>query len=110
MNNNSYPGFLGLDIPPASYREASVHIIPVELEKTVSYGSGTAAGPRAILAASLQLETFDGSTVPAEAGIQTHRPLPCRSPAVETDLAAIATEVAGVLDKGARIGIERLCC
>ena len=99
MKKDSYAAFLGLDIPPASYREASVHIIPVEMEKTVSYGAGTGAGPRAILAASQQLETFDGSTVPGKAGIHTHEPLSCRAAAVEKDLETIATEVAGVLDK-----------
>jgi agmatinase len=34
-------------------------IIPFGLEASVSYGSGTAAGPKAILAASQQLELFD---------------------------------------------------
>ena len=99
MKKDSSAAFLGLDIPPASYREASVHIIPVEMEKTVSYGSGTRAGPRAILAASQQLETFDGSTVPGAAGVHTHEPFSCLSAAVEEDLGAIATEVAGVLDR-----------
>ncbi len=34
-------------------------IIPFGLEASVSYGSGTAAGPKAIIAASQQLELFD---------------------------------------------------
>lgn len=34
-------------------------IIPFGLEASVSYGSGTAAGPKAILSASQQLELFD---------------------------------------------------
>ena len=39
--------------------KARAVIIPFGLEASVSYGSGTAAGPKAILAASQQLELFD---------------------------------------------------
>ncbi len=39
--------------------EARAVIIPFGLEASVSYGSGTAAGPKAILEASQQLELFD---------------------------------------------------
>ena len=71
MKNPAYPAFLELDIPPSPFAEARIHIIPVEMEKSVSYGSGTAAGPEAILKASLQLEAFDGKTIPGKAGIHT---------------------------------------
>lgn len=43
--------------PPAGAAQAV--IIPFPLEATVSYGSGTAKGPEAIIAASPQLEFFD---------------------------------------------------
>lgn len=99
MANNAYPSFLELDIPPSTYEDARIHVIPVEMEKSVSYGSGTAAGPRAILEASLQLEAFDGKTVPGKAGIFTHEPLKCRAEKVEDDLAAIAAEVGKVISK-----------
>jgi agmatinase len=99
MVDTAYPSFLGLDIPPASYEEANIHIIPVEMEKSVSYGAGTAAGPRAILEASLQLEAFDGSTVPGQAGMYTHKPVTCQADKVEKDIEAIASEVTGVLEK-----------
>jgi len=99
MTNPAYPSFLELDIPPSSYEEARIHIIPVEMEKSVSYGAGTAAGPRAILEASLQLEAFDGRTVPGQAGMYTHEPIKCRAAEVEDDLEAIASEVTGVLQK-----------
>ena len=49
--------FLGL--PPCGMEKADALILPLPLEKTVSYGIGTAGGPRAILDASLQLELFD---------------------------------------------------
>ena len=39
--------------------EARAVVIPFGLEASVSYGTGTAAGPAAILAASHQLELFD---------------------------------------------------
>jgi agmatinase len=48
-------------------------IIPVPLEYTVSYGTGAALGPAAILAASTQMELYDEETdtIPAEQGIGT---------------------------------------
>jgi len=97
--NTPYPSFLELDIPPSSYEDARIHIIPVEMEKSVSYGGGTAAGPRAILEASLQLEAFDTSCVPGQAGMYTHQPLKCQAETVEDDLAAIASEVTDILYK-----------
>lgn len=94
-----YPSFLELDIPPAPFQDAFFHIIPVEMEKSVSYGSGTAKGPRAILEASLQLEAFDNRTVPGRAGIYTHEPLKCHSGSVADDIEAISDEVTRVLKK-----------
>jgi len=99
MAGTAYPSFLELDIPPSSYEEATIHIIPVEMEKSVSYGGGTAAGPRAILEASLQLESFDGSTIPGQAGMYTHGPLSCQAEKVEQDLETISAEVGRVLQK-----------
>ncbi|MCP3952959.1 MAG: agmatinase, partial [Desulfobacterales bacterium] len=69
--------FHGDDVAPSSPEEAFFHIIPVPLEKTVSYGAGTARGPEAILNASCQLELFDGYSVPAEMGIYTASPIDC---------------------------------
>ena len=99
MADTEYPSFLEMDIPPSSFEDAAVHIIPVEMEKSVSYGAGTAAGPRAILKASLQLEAFDGRTVPGEAGMYTHKPLKCQADEVEKDIDDIALEVNRVLQK-----------
>ncbi len=73
----TYVDFVGLDMPPPPPEKARFHIIPVPYEKTVSYGSGTAGGPSAILEASLQLELFDGIGIPAEEGIFTHPPIDC---------------------------------
>ena len=53
--------FLGLaSLGP---QRADALLLPVPVEKTVSYGTGTARGPHAILEASLQLETFDEETL-----------------------------------------------
>ncbi len=52
--------FLGL--PPRDTQQADAVIVPLPLEKTVSYGSGTWRAPRAILDASCQLEWFDEET------------------------------------------------
>jgi len=98
MKNSLYPGFLELDIPPASFENALFHILPVPLERSVSYGTGTGKGPQAILQASLQLEAFDGQGIPAEGGIYTCPPVKCAAENVQDDLAAISAEVGKILD------------
>ena len=53
-------GFLEAKREGADHPEvAQAVIVPYRLEKSVSYGSGTAKGPEAILLASHQLELFD---------------------------------------------------
>jgi agmatinase len=51
--------FLALEEPYSTFDGARVLVLPVPLEATVSYGGGTAAGPRAIIAASQQVELYD---------------------------------------------------
>ena len=51
--------FLALEEPYSTFDAARVLILPVPLEATVSYGGGTAAGPRAIIEASQQVELYD---------------------------------------------------
>lgn len=48
-----------LEAPQPDPTKAAVHLLPVPMEATVSYGGGTAQGPRAILEASFQLELYD---------------------------------------------------
>lgn len=55
-------------------------VIPMPLERTVSYGSGTAAGPQAILDASDQLERLCSGLEPCSAGIHTQAPVNCEGP------------------------------
>ena len=69
--------FLYGEIDNEKAEAASVHVIPVPLESTVSYGGGTAAGPDAILNTSTQLELWDGKGIPAEGGIHTADAVNC---------------------------------
>ncbi|MDX9980260.1 MAG: agmatinase [Lentisphaeria bacterium] len=72
MNDSA---FLASEFPPADPRRAAFHVIPVPYEHTVSYGHGTAAGPAAILRASQELEAFDGTGCPGQAGLHTTAPV-----------------------------------
>lgn len=84
--------FLASEVPPRPAGHCLFHVIPVPLEATVSYGGGTAAGPEAILAASNQLELFDGEACPGERGIFTHNPVDCAGPVEEVlERVAVAT-------------------
>ena len=53
--------FFGL--PAVPVEEADAVVVPIPLEKSVSYGGGTWRGPRAILDASCQIEVFDEETL-----------------------------------------------
>ncbi len=72
-----YPIFLGSEIEQADPETAMFHVLPVPYEKSVSYGSGTALGPKAILKASWQLEEWDGKSKPCEHGIYTCETVDC---------------------------------
>ncbi|MFH1680224.1 MAG: agmatinase [Candidatus Eisenbacteria bacterium] len=62
-----------LDLPPCPAEEAEVVVLPLPLERTVTYGRGAATGPRAILEASAQIELFDEETgVDFEKGPRIH--------------------------------------
>lgn len=63
--------------------EARFRVIPVPLERTVSYGSGTAKGPDAIIEASNELERITGHAEPCVEGIFTEDPLECDGPLPE---------------------------
>ena len=73
--------FLASEYPAAAPRAAGFHIIPVPLERSVSYGSGASRGPVAILAASQQLEAWECGLTPGESGFYTAPPVDCSGPA-----------------------------
>lgn len=72
--------FLDSEFPQTPSEEARFHIIPVPLERTVSYKGGTAKGPEAIIEASGQLERLvEGMGEPGALGIHTHPAMDCSS-------------------------------
>lgn len=53
------PNFLGLSDAESRYADSAGVVVPAPWERTVSYGGGTAGGPRAILEASAYVELYD---------------------------------------------------
>lgn len=80
--------------------EPLFRVIPVPLEQTVSYGGGTGRGPEAILAASQQLEAWDGFSEPLAAGIATEPAVDCTGD-IRGVLARIEAAVRAAVDKKA---------
>ena len=91
--------FLGDENPGMDPQRARFHVIPAPIERTVSYGGGTARGPEAILVASEQMERFDGVDVPLERGIHTW-PAVASEGNTETVFAALQEAVAQVMRLG----------
>jgi agmatinase len=56
-DSGSVPHFL--DAEPSSQEDADAAVLSVPYEGTVSYGTGTAEGPAAVIGAGPHLETFD---------------------------------------------------
>lgn len=100
MKTDDFPDFLESESGPEQQtgRGALFHVIPVPLEQTVSYGSGTAQGPGAILEASQQLERWDGFSEPLSAGIETRSFIDC-SGDIATILGCIEETVQAVVDQ-----------
>jgi agmatinase len=66
--------FLGLERRISSFNSSAIVVLPVPYEHTVSYGGGTARGPRAILNASRYVEHYDeelGSELCESVGVST---------------------------------------
>jgi N1-aminopropylagmatine ureohydrolase len=91
--------FLESELPSLAPEDARFHVLPVPYEKTVSYGAGTAKGPAAIIAASSQLERWDGASDPGAEGIYTWPALDCSGPAAQV-IEAIAAAVSRILALG----------
>ena len=72
------PGFLQSEMEGRETSNPLFTVIPAPYEESVSYGGGTARGPEAILAASQQLESWDGLSEPIELGIATAEAVDCR--------------------------------
>ena len=87
--------FLASEYDPAAPEAAAFHVIPAPLEQSTSYGGGTAQGPAAILAASQQLEAWDGISAPCEGGVYTAPVVDCSTS--EKALSGIEQAVAAAL-------------
>ncbi|GMG81945.1 agmatinase [Paralimibaculum aggregatum] len=79
---------------------ARLRVIPVPLERTVSYGAGTARGPEAIIAASDELERVWRGGEPCASGIHTEAPVDVSGPLPEV-MARIAARTAAAVRAGA---------
>jgi agmatinase len=99
MSPPPYPRFLGSEIDDTPPERAAFHVIPVPLERSTSYGGGTREGPRAILAASQQLETWDGESNPSLLGIHTQPAV-----AVDGDIEAVMEAIAAATEAAVRAG------
>ncbi len=93
--------FLGLD-PTLSARDtAKILIWPVPVEKTVSYGTGTADGPAAIVDASRYVELYD-EELGGEVGALGVHTLPAFQPkgSIDEIVAAITAGATDLLGSG----------
>lgn len=90
-------GFLQSELLGREKTEPLFTVIPVPLERSVSYVGGTAAGPAAILAASQQLESWDGLSEPLSEGIATASAVDCQGK-IATVLKRIEKAVQTVVD------------
>ena len=73
--------FLNSELTKAERQaDARFQVIPMPLERTVSYGAGTGAGPAAILSASDELERLCNGIEPCSSGIYTQKIVDCTGP------------------------------
>lgn len=98
MHSKESGGFLQSEAEGRATLEPLFTVIPVPLEQSVSYGGGTGRGPAAILAASQQLEAWDGLSEPIDAGIATMAAVNCTG-RIET--------VLGRIEKAVRTAVDR---
>lgn len=89
--------FLGVPAPDSEFSDCPVVIFPVPYEATVSYGTGTRFGPRAIIHASRFLELYDHEldAQPYEIGIHTlpELVLPDSGPGTAIDILKSAVDL-----------------
>jgi agmatinase len=91
--------FLGEELSASENDMATARfeIVPCGLEATVSYGTGAAHGPQAIIEASHQLERLTHGRVPCAEGVFTHAPIDCSQQIeqVMDDLRALTAAIVG---------------
>jgi agmatinase len=102
MRKTTMPKDQFLECVPGSARDpgAPCAVLPIPCERTVSFGRGTARAPAAILAASLQTETFDEELFrPYDLGIQTLPAVNCRGANTAAVYGRIRAAAKAVLEK-----------
>ncbi len=98
-----YPeNFLALDRELSGYENSRVAVLPIPYDATVSYGTGARNGPRAIIAASSQVETYDIDLDgdPCEIGIATLEAIRPESSGPEAMMEAIEETVSRIIGDG----------
>jgi agmatinase len=101
---DSEVGFGFLNLPEEYQRPETsrVHVLPVPLEETVSFGGGTRGGPEAIIEASRQVELYDrilGGEPALEYGIHTLPPVGMTG-TIDDVLARVQAAVARIVGAG----------
>ncbi len=99
---SSEVSFLDLDPKFTNYQSSRFAVLPIPYQGSVTYGTGTAEGPAAIIQASTQVELFD-EELHAEffqSGIFTAGPLDCQSLSPEQAQARIHSAAAKFLSDG----------
>jgi agmatinase len=91
--------FLASEHAPCPPERAGFHILPVPLERSVSYGKGAAMGPAAILEASQQLEAEELGRSPGRTGFFTAPPIPCGG-----DIGEVLSRVSDAVEKAVELG------
>jgi len=95
--------FLGIEKKYSNYKDSQIVVLPVPLEKTVSYGKGTSKGPEEILKASHYVEFYDEEQkreLCFEKGICTLEAMNLQKLSIEKALQKIHKEVAKHIDEG----------
>jgi agmatinase len=94
--------FLGLPPEACRYETSRAVVLPVPFERTTSYARGTAAGPRAIVSASQQVELWDEMlrSEPWRMGIATLPPFEPTSADLEGALGELEAEARRHLEAG----------
>ena len=73
-----YDKFMGEEEPYLPKEQCKFYVVSAPYEETVSYEGGTAKGPAALIAASDQLEHWDGESIPWHEGIYTGPVVDCK--------------------------------
>lgn len=92
------------DLPKSlsRYETARVAVLPVPFERTTTYIKGTAKAPKAILAASAQVELYDEEVEwePCDVGIATLAPVKVESGPIKKTLDRINSSIARIVRDG----------